>query len=53
MNAHRSRSSAILISVFAAVLLVSWIGSPPPGLALMALPDIGIMGNSARLLKQK
>ncbi len=29
--------------VFAAILLLSWIGSPAPGLALIALPaDIGI-----------
>lgn len=32
-----------MISVFAAILLLSWIGSPAPGLALIALPaDIGI-----------
>ena len=31
------------MSVFAAILLLSWIGSPAPGLALIALPaDIGI-----------
>ena len=31
------------MSVFAAILLLSWIGSPAPGLALVALPaDIGI-----------
>ena len=42
MNAHRTGKSAILILVSAAILLLSWIGSPAPGLALMALPDIGI-----------
>jgi hypothetical protein len=43
MNAHRAGKSTTLISVFAAILLLSWIGSPAPGLALMALPaDIGI-----------
>lgn len=43
MNAHRTGKSTILISVFAAILLLSWIGSPAPGLALIALPaDIGI-----------
>lgn len=43
MNAHRTGRSTILISVFAAILLLSWIGSPAPGLALIALPaDIGI-----------
>ena len=43
MNAHRTGERAILTSVFAAILLLSWIGSPAPGLALMALPaDIGI-----------
>ena len=30
------------MSAFAALLLLSWIWSPAPGLALMALPDIGI-----------
>ena len=43
MNAHRTGERAILMSVFAAILLLSWIGSPTPGLALIALPaDIGI-----------
>ena len=43
MNAHRTGERAILMSVFAAILLLSWIGSPAPGLALIALPaDIGI-----------
>ena len=43
MNAHRTGKRTILISVFAAILLLSWIGSPAPGLALIALPaDIGI-----------
>ena len=42
MNAHRTVKMTILISVFAAILLLSWIGSPAPGLALMAMPDIGI-----------
>ena len=43
MNAHRTGRSALLMSVFAAILLLSWIGSPAPGLALIALPaDIGI-----------
>jgi hypothetical protein len=32
----------ILMSVFAAILLLSWIVSPPSAQALMALPDIGI-----------
>ena len=30
------------MSVFAAILLLSWIVSPPSAQALMALPDIGI-----------
>jgi hypothetical protein len=30
------------MSVLAAILLLSWLWSPAPGLALMALPDIGI-----------
>ena len=43
MNAHRTGKSRLLISVFAAILLLSWIWSPAPGLALIALPaDIGI-----------
>ena len=43
MNARQTGKRTILISVFAAILLLSWIGSPVPGLALMALPaDIGI-----------
>ena len=43
MNAHRTGERTILMSVFAAILLLSWIGSPAPGLALIALPaDIGI-----------
>jgi hypothetical protein len=43
MNAHRTGERAILMLVFAAILLLSWIGSPAPGLALIALPaDIGI-----------
>ena len=42
MNAHRTVKMTILISVFAAILLLSWIESPAPGLALIALPDIGI-----------
>jgi len=33
----------LLMSVFAAILLLCWIGSPAPGLSLVALPaDIGI-----------
>ena len=43
MNAHRTGKRTLLMSVFAAILLLSWIGSPAPGLALIALPaDIGI-----------
>ena len=42
MNAHRTGERAILTSVFAAILLLSWIWSPTPGLALIALPDVGI-----------
>ena len=42
MNAHRTGKMIILMSVFAAILLLSWIVSPPSTQALMALPDIGI-----------
>lgn len=42
MNAHRTGKRTILMSVFAAILLLSWIVSPPSAQALMALPDIGI-----------
>lgn len=42
MNAHRTGKMTILMSVFAAILLLSWIVSPPSTQALMALPDIGI-----------
>ena len=42
MNAHRTGKMIILMSVFAAILLLSWIVSPPSAQALMALPDIGI-----------
>jgi hypothetical protein len=43
MKAHPTRQRAILMSVFAAMLFLSWIGSPAPGLALIALPaDLGI-----------
>ena len=43
MNSRQTGKRTILISVFAAILLLSWIGSPAPGLALIALPaDIGI-----------
>jgi hypothetical protein len=43
MNAHRTGKKTLLISVFTAILFLSWIGSPASGLALIALPaDIGI-----------
>jgi hypothetical protein len=42
MNAHRTGKRTILMSVFAAILLLPWIVSPPSAQALMALPDIGI-----------
>lgn len=43
MNADRTGKSATLLTVFAAILLLSWIGSPAPGWPLVALPaDIGI-----------
>jgi hypothetical protein len=43
MNVNRTGKSRLLLSVFAAILLLCWIGSPAPGLALIALPaDIGI-----------
>jgi hypothetical protein len=42
MNAHRTGKMTILMPVFAAILLFSWIVSPPSASALMALPDIGI-----------
>ena len=43
MNAHRTWERTVLMSVFAAILLLTWLWSPAPGLALIALPaDIGI-----------
>lgn len=42
MKAFRIEKMAILMSVFAAILLWSWIVSPPCVQALVALPDVGI-----------
>jgi hypothetical protein len=42
MNAHRTVKMTILMQVFAAILLLSWIVLPPTASALLALPDIGI-----------
>jgi hypothetical protein len=42
MKTPRTGKRTILSAACAALLLLSWIWSPATGLALLALPDIGI-----------
>jgi len=42
MKIYRTGKRVILPSVLAAILLLTWLWLPAPGLALMVLPDIGI-----------
>jgi hypothetical protein len=42
MKIYSSGKRVILPSVLAAILLLTWLLLPGPGLALMAIPDIGI-----------
>jgi hypothetical protein len=42
MKTPRTGRNNILIAFCSAFLLLSWIWPPAPGLALLALPDIGI-----------
>jgi hypothetical protein len=42
MEDTRTRTKTVLLSVLTAILLLSCLWRPAPGLALMALPDIGI-----------
>ena len=39
---HQIRTKSVFLSVLAMFLLLSCLWMPSPGLALMALPDIGI-----------
>jgi hypothetical protein len=42
MKGSRTRTKTVFLSVLATSLLLSCLWWPAPGLALMALPDIGI-----------
>ncbi len=42
MKGTQTRTKTVFFSVLAAILLLSCLWSPSPGVALMALPDIGI-----------
>ncbi len=42
MNAFQTRKRLVFLFVLAAIMFISWLSSPAPGLALIALPDIGI-----------
>ena len=42
MKGTRTGTKTVFFTLLAAILLLSCLWSPAPGLALMALPDIGI-----------
>jgi len=42
MKGARTRTKTVFLTIFVTILLLSCLWMPSPGLALMALPDIGI-----------
>ena len=42
MKSYRTEGKTVFLSSLVAILLLTWLWSPVPGLALMVLPDIGI-----------
>jgi hypothetical protein len=42
MKAFLTSKRTVFLSLLVAILFISWLRLPSPGLAIMALPDIGI-----------
>jgi hypothetical protein len=49
MKGTRTRMNTVFVATMAAILLLSCLWLPSPGLAVMALPDIGIDYSTMRV----
>jgi hypothetical protein len=51
MKDYRTRTKTIFLSLLVAILLLTLLWLPAPGLALMALPDIGIDYKTMKVIR--